>query len=144
MLEDSGARLEHARAMADLGAALRRAGQRAESRDILRRALHLSHRHGAFALTERTRTELVAAGGRPRRLVLSGLDALTPGERRAAQLAAVGLSNREITQNLFVTSRTSKDTSLRLPEARDHLPRAAPRRPRTPCSGPAAPAPASP
>jgi DNA-binding CsgD family transcriptional regulator len=106
VLEDSGARLEHARAMADLGAALRRAGQRAESRDILRRALDLAHRRGAFALTERTRTELVATGGRPRRLVLSGLDALTSSERRAAQLAAAGLSNREIAQNLFVTART--------------------------------------
>src|SRR5216684_1111056 len=63
-------------------------------------------RRGAFALTERARTELVAAGGRPRRLVLSRLDALTSTERRAAQLAAAGLSNREIAQNLFVTTRT--------------------------------------
>ncbi len=106
VLERSGARLEHARAMADLGAALRRAGQRAESREILRPALDLAHRCGALALTERTRTELVAAGGRPRRLVLSGLDSLTPSERRAAQLAAAGLPNREIAQNLFITART--------------------------------------
>jgi DNA-binding CsgD family transcriptional regulator len=106
VLEGSGARLEHARAMADLGAALRRAGYRAESRDILRAALDLAHRCGAIALTERIRTELLAAGGRPRRLVLSGLDSLTPSERRIAQLAAAGLSNREIAQNLFVTART--------------------------------------
>jgi len=66
-LEGSGARLEHARAMADLGAALRRAGDRAESRDVLRAALDLAHRCGAIALTERTRTELLTAGGRPRR-----------------------------------------------------------------------------
>ena len=106
VLEGSGARLEHARAMADLGAALRRAGQRADSREILRVALDLGHRCGAIALTERTRTELIAAGGRPRRLVLSGLDSLTPGERRVAQLAADGLSNRDIAQNLFITART--------------------------------------
>jgi DNA-binding CsgD family transcriptional regulator len=106
VLEGSGARVEHARAMADLGAALRRAGRRAESREILRPALDLAHRCGALALTERTRTELVAAGGRPRRLVLSGLDSLTPSERRVAQLAAAGLSNREIAQNLFITART--------------------------------------
>jgi DNA-binding CsgD family transcriptional regulator len=106
VLEGSGARLEHARAVADLGAALRRAGQRAESRDVLRVALDLAHRCGAIALTERTRTELLAAGGRPRRPVLSGLDSLTPSERRVAQLAADGLSNREIAQNLFVTTRT--------------------------------------
>jgi DNA-binding CsgD family transcriptional regulator len=106
VLEGSGARLEHARAMADLGAALRRAGQRADSREILRPALDLAHRCGAIALTERARTELLAAGGRPRRLVLSGLDSMTPGERRVAQLAADGLSNREIAQNLFITTRT--------------------------------------
>jgi DNA-binding CsgD family transcriptional regulator len=106
VLEGSGARLEHARAMADLGAALRRAGQRAESREVLRPALDLAYRCGAIALTERARTELIAAGGRPRRLVLSGLDSLTPSERRVAQLAADSLSNREIAQNLFITTRT--------------------------------------
>jgi DNA-binding CsgD family transcriptional regulator len=106
VLEGSAARLEHARAMTDLGAALRRAGYRAESRGILRPALDLAHRCGALALTERARTELVAAGGRPRRLVLSGLDSLTPSERRVAQLAAEGLSNRDIAQNLFITART--------------------------------------
>jgi len=71
----------------DLGAALRRAGQPTESRAILRHALDLAHRHGAFALTERSRTERVAAGRRPQRLVLSGPGALTSSERRAAQLA---------------------------------------------------------
>jgi DNA-binding CsgD family transcriptional regulator len=106
VLEGSGARLEHARALADLGAALRRTGQRAQSREVLRVALDLAHRCGAIALTERTRTELLAAGGRPRRLVLSGLDSLTASERRVAQLAADGLSNREIAQNLFITART--------------------------------------
>jgi DNA-binding NarL/FixJ family response regulator len=98
--------MEHARAMADLGAALRRAGHRAESREILRAALDLAHRCGALALTERARTELIAAGGRPRRLVLSGLDALTPSERRVAQLAAAGLANHDIAQHLFITTRT--------------------------------------
>ena len=106
VLEGSAARLEHARAMSDLGAALRRAGQRAESREILRPALDLAHRCGALALTERTRTELIAAGGRPRRPVLSGLDSLTPSERRVAQLAAAGLPNRDIAQHLFITTRT--------------------------------------
>ena len=106
VLERSAARLEYARAMADLGAALRRAGHRAKSREILRPALDLAHRCGALALTQRTHTELIAAGGRPRRLVLSGLDSLTPSERRIAQLAATGLPNREIAQHLFITART--------------------------------------
>jgi DNA-binding CsgD family transcriptional regulator len=145
VLDGSGARLEHARAMADLGAALRRAGQRAESREILRLALDLAHRRGAFALTERIRTELVAAGGRPRRLVLSGLDSLTPGERRTAQLAAAGLSNREIAQNLFVTARTVEGHLTHAYQklaitSREQLPAAlAP-----PDTGPTAPAPTSP
>ena len=73
---------------------------------MLRVALDLAHRCGAIALTERTRSELLAAGGRPRRPVLSGLDSMTPSERRVAQLAAGGLSNREIAQNLFITTRT--------------------------------------
>ena len=106
VLESSGARLEHARALTDLGAALRRAGQRADSRDVLRTALDLAHRCGALALTERARTELIAAGGRPRRLILSGFDSLTPSERRVTQLAATGLSNRDIAQHLFITTRT--------------------------------------
>jgi DNA-binding CsgD family transcriptional regulator len=106
VLEDSPARLDRARAMTDLGATLRRAGQRIQAREALRPALDLAHRCGALALTERTRTELIAAGGRPRRLVLTGLDALTPSERRVAQLAATGLPNREIAQHLSVTART--------------------------------------
>jgi DNA-binding CsgD family transcriptional regulator len=106
VLESSGARLEHARALADLGGALRRAGHRADSREILRTALDLAHRCGAHALSERARTELITAGGRPRRLVVSGLDSLTPSERRVAQLAAAGHPNREIAQHLFITTRT--------------------------------------
>jgi DNA-binding CsgD family transcriptional regulator len=98
--------LEHARALADLGAALRRAGCRAEAREPLRAGLDLAHRQGAWALAERARTELVASGARPRRVLLSGVDALTPSERRVADMAAAGRTNREIAQALFVTART--------------------------------------
>jgi DNA-binding CsgD family transcriptional regulator len=38
--------------------------------------------------------------------VLTGLDSLTASERRIAELASGGLSNREIAQMLFVTART--------------------------------------
>ena len=106
VLAGSAARLEHARALADLGAALRRASRRAEAREPLRAALDVAHRHGARALAERAHTELVASGARPRRVLLSGVDALTPSERRVADMAAAGRTNREIAQALFVTART--------------------------------------
>ncbi|MBV8734834.1 MAG: helix-turn-helix transcriptional regulator [Solirubrobacterales bacterium] len=39
-------------------------------------------------------------------MLLSGPESLTPSERRIAELAAVGHSNREIAQALFVTPKT--------------------------------------
>jgi DNA-binding CsgD family transcriptional regulator len=42
----------------------------------------------------------------PRRIALSGRDSLTPGERRVTDLAAQGMSNKQIAQALFVTLRT--------------------------------------
>lgn len=106
VLDGSPARLEHAYALADLGGALRRSNRRAEGRETLREALDLARRCGATVLAERAHEEIVAAGGRPRRLVLTGVDALTPSERRISDMAAEGLSNREIAQALFVTLRT--------------------------------------
>jgi DNA-binding NarL/FixJ family response regulator len=90
----------------DLGATLRRAGSRQAARDPLTEALDLAHRHGADALVEVARIELSAAGARPRRLVRTGVDSLTPSELRVAKLAAEGLTNRQIAQALFVTSKT--------------------------------------
>jgi DNA-binding CsgD family transcriptional regulator len=106
VLAGSQAPLERARALTDLGAAVRRHGRRSDSRDPLRTALDLAHGCGATALAERARTELLASGARPRRVVLSGVEALTPSERRVAQMAAAGMRNREIAQALFVTLRT--------------------------------------
>ena len=106
VLEGSPARLEHAYALTDLGAALRRGNRRAAARDVLREGLELAQRLGAIVLAGRAHEELVATGARPRRLVLSGVDSLTPSERRIAAMAAEGLSNRDIAQALFVTLRT--------------------------------------
>jgi DNA-binding CsgD family transcriptional regulator len=105
-LERSEARLELARTLLELGAAQRRAGRRTEARETLRRAVDVAGACGAAALATRGTDELRVAGGRPRRLRTSGADALTSGERRVAQLAGEGLSNREIAQRLFVTRRT--------------------------------------
>jgi len=106
VLDPSPARLEHAYALTNLGAALRRANHRAEARDHLRQALELAQRSGATLLSEVAHEELIATGARPRRVDLSGAAALTPSERRIAVMAAEGLSNREIAQALFVTLRT--------------------------------------
>ena len=106
VLEGSPARLEHARALTDLGAAMRRGNRRAEARGALQDGLDLAERCGAGALAERARTELRAAGGRPSRLLGAGARQLTVSERRVAELAAEGRSNPEIAQVLFVTRKT--------------------------------------
>jgi DNA-binding CsgD family transcriptional regulator len=98
--------LERARALTDLGASLRRRNHRAEARELLREALDAAHRLGAGRLSAYAETELRATGARPRRIVLTGLDSLTASERRVAELASQDLTNREIAQTLFVTSRT--------------------------------------
>jgi DNA-binding CsgD family transcriptional regulator len=106
VLAACGMRLEHARALVELGAALRRAGQRTAARAPLRTGLDLAHRCGAVRLAQRARAELLTAGAKPRRAVLTGLEALTASERRVAELAAAGMSNPEIAQALFVTLST--------------------------------------
>ncbi len=106
VLAASDARLEHARALVELGVALRRANQGTAAREPLRTALDLAYRCGAERLAQRARAELLRAGAKPRRAVLTGLDALTVSERRVAELAAAGMSNPEIAQALFVTLST--------------------------------------
>src|SRR5262245_31816462 len=106
VLAGSEARLEHARALVDLGAALRRANRRTEARERLREGVDLARSVGALGLAERANQEIAATGARPRQVLRTGLDALTASERRVAQLAADGLSNKEIAQTLFVTIKT--------------------------------------
>ena len=71
-----------------------------------------AHACGATPLAERARTELLAAGARPRRLATTGAQALTASEGRVAGLAADGLRNRRIAEELFVTTATV-ETHLR-------------------------------
>ena len=106
LLESSEGRLEHGFALYELGAAQRRANQRAEAREPLRAALDIAVKLDAVRLRRRAEEELRATGARPRRLVLSGLDSLTASERRVARLGTEGRTNREIAQSLFVTART--------------------------------------
>lgn len=105
-LEGSPRVLTRVRALTELGSMLRRNRQPRVARSFLASALDLAHRHGATAFADRAREELIIAGGRPRRTAQTGLDALTPSERRVAQLVADGLTNRQVANSLFVSSRT--------------------------------------
>ena len=106
VLRDAPTRLELARSLAALGAALRRGKLRAEAREHLREAAELAQECGAERLEEQVDGELQIAGARRRRRAFSGADSLTPSERRVAAAAAGGATNREIAQELFVSLRT--------------------------------------
>ncbi len=128
-LETSGPPHELAHSCLELGAALRRDGQRSESREPLRKALELGHLCGADGVARRAVEELAAAGSRPRSVFRTGVASLTASELRTAKLAAEGLGNVEIAQQLFVTRKTVEKhlgnayTKLEIP-SRDELPTA--------------------
>lgn len=105
-LRQSPAKLELARTLVDLGAALRRRNRRSAAREELRAGLEIAERCAATALVRRAQAELQAAGSRPRRPLRTGVDSLTASERRVAEMAAGGRSNREISQDLFITVKT--------------------------------------
>jgi len=106
VLDGSALRLELAGALVDLGAALRRAGRRADARTRLSHGLDLAAECGADPLVALARAELETLGARPRIVLPRGADALTASERRVARMAASGMQNREIAQALFVTVKT--------------------------------------
>jgi DNA-binding CsgD family transcriptional regulator len=111
-LQRSSARLERALALLELGAAIRRAGRRAEARLPLREALELATACGADAVALRAHDELIAAGARPRRDPVESRNNLTASELRVARMAADGMTNRAIAQALFLTENTI-ETHLR-------------------------------
>ncbi|HYV15389.1 MAG TPA: AAA family ATPase [Conexibacter sp.] len=106
VVDASPARLARAEALADLGGALRRAGRRADARPLLREALELARRCGAALLAKRVYEELSATGEKVRAYTPIGVESLTPSQRRVAELAASGMTNRQIAQSLFVTVKT--------------------------------------
>ncbi|HEV2728351.1 MAG TPA: LuxR C-terminal-related transcriptional regulator, partial [Solirubrobacterales bacterium] len=105
-LSRSTARLELAKALLAHGTGLRLTRKPSEAREPLRRALEIGSACSAGVLVERSREELRAAGVRPRREALGGVESLTPSERRVATMAAEEMTNREIAQALFVTPKT--------------------------------------
>jgi DNA-binding CsgD family transcriptional regulator len=106
LLEASPQRIERARALAALGAELRRARRPSDAREPLRRALEIAEVSGAKGLEEHVRSELYATGARPRTTALDGIESLTERELRVATLAATGQTNRDIAQTLYVTPKT--------------------------------------
>jgi DNA-binding CsgD family transcriptional regulator len=85
---------------------LRRQRRVAESRAPLRAARDGFDVLGFALLAETARQELRASGETSRRRVPEAWDQLTPQELQIARMAAGGLSNREIGQQLFISHRT--------------------------------------
>ena len=106
LLRDGGPPHELSRSLLELGAGLRRSGRRRDAREPLLDALEFAERSGAAGTAERAREELAAIGSRPRSAFRTGVEALTASELRTARLAADGLTNTEIAQRLFVTTKT--------------------------------------
>jgi DNA-binding CsgD family transcriptional regulator len=104
-LEGADASLELARTQVELGAMIRRNGSKADAREPLRRAIELSRRCGATAVTRRASQELQATGIRFSAAV-GGVESLTPSELRVARMASEGRRNREIAEALFISLRT--------------------------------------
>jgi ATP/maltotriose-dependent transcriptional regulator MalT len=88
------------------GSWLRRQRKVVESRDPLRAARDTFAALGAAAWSARADQELRAAGEAGWRPVAGPREALSAQEARIAELAADGLSNREIGQRLFLSHRT--------------------------------------
>jgi len=95
-----------ARLLLAYGAWLRRQRRVAESRVPLRAAREAFDALGATPWGERARQELRASGVTSRRRVPETRDQLTPQELHIAGLAAEGLSNRGIGQQLYLSHRT--------------------------------------
>lgn len=106
LLSDTPLRFDLARAQSDLGSEHLAKGRERDARQAFHEALGLAAETGSVALTREIQAGLRAAGGRPRRISPRGVGALTPRERRTAELAARGLSNREVAEELYVTRKT--------------------------------------
>jgi DNA-binding CsgD family transcriptional regulator len=95
-----------ARTLFSFGRWLRRHRRSADSREPLRGAIQLFDALGATRWSERARNELRATGESIGRRTPQARDRLTAQELQIAQLAAQGLSNREIGERLFLSHRT--------------------------------------
>jgi len=104
--EDTSLPLMVARSQLAYGLWLRRQRRIAESRAPLRAARDAFQAMGAAPLVERASRELRASGESSPIRSPRAADRLTPQELQIAQMAAAGMSNREIGQSLFLSHRT--------------------------------------
>ncbi|MDH2426347.1 LuxR family transcriptional regulator [Sphaerisporangium sp. TRM90804] len=88
------------------GVWLRRRRRITEARGPLRAARDACDKLGLLAWGEKARQELRATGEGSHLRVPSSAEQLTPQELHIAKLAATGLSNREIGQQLYLSHRT--------------------------------------
>jgi DNA-binding CsgD family transcriptional regulator/tetratricopeptide (TPR) repeat protein len=106
LAETTPAKLPQPAALVELGSVYREQGEADLARPLLRRALDMTRRSGAAPLAQRAANELEALGEKVPHYKPIGVDALTPSERRVADMAADGMMNREIAAALYVTLKT--------------------------------------
>ncbi len=104
--DPGGGELNRARLRLAYGSWLRRHRRLREARDVLAAAQETFTRLGTSGFAYRAAREFRAAGGAGRPHGTPGLAQLTPQELQIAQLAAQGLSNRQIGGQLFLSHRT--------------------------------------
>jgi DNA-binding CsgD family transcriptional regulator len=97
---------DHARLQLAYGAWLRRQRRVGESRGPLRAAREVFDALACVPWGERARQELRASGEQSRPRIPGAREQLTPQELQIAELAAGGLTNREIGQKLYLSHRT--------------------------------------
>ncbi len=103
--------LERARTLLVVGLVQRRLGKRKAAKAVLNEAQRTFAEAGATLWAEKARRELRRLGMHP-----GGIAELTPSEQRVGQLAASGLTNREVAAALFVSPKTVEANLARVYE----------------------------
>jgi DNA-binding NarL/FixJ family response regulator len=99
---------ERARTQLLLGQLLRR--ERPEAAAVLHDALATFEELGTPLWADRTRAEIAGTRSRAR----PPKEGLTPAEQRVAELAASGMTNRDVAATLFISAKTVEATLARV------------------------------
>jgi len=105
VLRTSPGQLELARALVRLGSEMDEQTGTEAGWPAWQEGFELAYQCGASWLAKVARSRLSKAGTSIRRPVQLGLDALSPGERRVAELASQGMTNKDISEMLVVTRK---------------------------------------